>query len=222
MRSSTAWRSSRVEERRSLPLGKYWRRSPLVFSFVPRSHGLAGGAKKMPSAKYSSSRWWQAISEPWSQVRVCRARSGRPVNTGSIAMRMLGAVAVGQVHQAQVTGAPVDQGADGRAAGPADDEVSLPVADPSALLDHRRSGVDQPARRDEPRRARHRAAPAPAHSPSGAELLGQRPAQAALPAVVEGLVDGLVAQMPLRPVRIGRTQMRRDLRRTPLLSELVV
>src|SRR4051812_26474394 len=79
---------SQIGERegaQSLPLGKYWRRSPLVFSFVPRSHGLAGGAKKMPSAKYSSSRWWQAISEPWSQVTVCRARSGRPVNTGSIA-----------------------------------------------------------------------------------------------------------------------------------------
>src|SRR5262249_28859569 len=30
---------------RSLPLGRYWRNRPLVFSFVPRSHGLAGGAK---------------------------------------------------------------------------------------------------------------------------------------------------------------------------------
>jgi len=33
--------------------GKYWPRSPLVFSFVAGSQGLAGGAKKMPSAKYS-------------------------------------------------------------------------------------------------------------------------------------------------------------------------
>jgi hypothetical protein len=37
-------------------LGKYCRSRPLVFSFVPRSQGLAGGAKKMPSAKKSSSR----------------------------------------------------------------------------------------------------------------------------------------------------------------------
>jgi hypothetical protein len=54
----TARRSASVKVRRSLPLGKYWRRSPLVFSFVPRSHRLAGGAKKMPSAKYFSNRWW--------------------------------------------------------------------------------------------------------------------------------------------------------------------
>ena len=48
---------------RSLPLAKYCRSRPLVFSFVPLSHGLAGGAKKIPSANYSASRFWRAISE---------------------------------------------------------------------------------------------------------------------------------------------------------------
>jgi hypothetical protein len=48
--------------------------------------------------------------------------------------QLLGAVPVGQVHQAQVAGAPVDQGADRRAAGPPDDQVALPVADSSAFL----------------------------------------------------------------------------------------
>ena len=31
---------------RSVPLGKYWRSKPLVFSFVPRCHGLRGSQKK--------------------------------------------------------------------------------------------------------------------------------------------------------------------------------
>jgi len=95
---------------------------------------------------------------------------------------MLGAVAVGQVHQAQVTGAPVDQGADGRAAGPADDEVALPVADSGSLLDDGRAFVDQQAGRDEPGPARHRAAPTLPQRSSGAQLLGQCPAQAAFSA----------------------------------------
>ena len=30
---------------RSVPLGKYWRSKPLVFSFVPRCHGLRGSQK---------------------------------------------------------------------------------------------------------------------------------------------------------------------------------
>jgi RNA-directed DNA polymerase len=30
---------------RSVPLGKYWRSSPLVFSLVPRCHGLCGSQK---------------------------------------------------------------------------------------------------------------------------------------------------------------------------------
>src|ERR1019366_7419499 len=34
-----------VKAERSVPLGKYWRRSPLVFSLVPRCHGLLGSQK---------------------------------------------------------------------------------------------------------------------------------------------------------------------------------
>jgi hypothetical protein len=47
-----------------------------VFSLLPRCHGLAGWAKYTPSAKWTATRSWQAISEPWSQVKVSRARSG--------------------------------------------------------------------------------------------------------------------------------------------------
>src|SRR5262249_25330359 len=43
--SATAARSSRPCRCRSVPFGKYWRRRPLVFSFVPRCHGLCGSQK---------------------------------------------------------------------------------------------------------------------------------------------------------------------------------
>ncbi len=42
---ATASISSAVQRDRSVPLGKYWRSSPLVFSLVPRCQGLLGSAK---------------------------------------------------------------------------------------------------------------------------------------------------------------------------------
>src|SRR3954463_6684551 len=43
--AATAARSSALCTLRSVPLGKYCRSSPLVFSFVPRCHGLWGSQK---------------------------------------------------------------------------------------------------------------------------------------------------------------------------------
>src|SRR5882724_10341861 len=42
---ATAARVSALWTLRSVPFGKYWRSSPLVFSFVPRCHGLCGSQK---------------------------------------------------------------------------------------------------------------------------------------------------------------------------------
>src|SRR3954464_14822620 len=42
---ATAARSSALCALRSVPFGKYWRSSPLVFSFVPRCQGLWGSQK---------------------------------------------------------------------------------------------------------------------------------------------------------------------------------
>ena len=42
---ATASRSSREWRARSVPFGKYWRSRPLVFSLVPRCHGLCGSQK---------------------------------------------------------------------------------------------------------------------------------------------------------------------------------
>ena len=43
--SATAWRAFLLCALRSVPFGKYWRSNPLVFSFVPRCHGLCGSQK---------------------------------------------------------------------------------------------------------------------------------------------------------------------------------
>src|SRR5208282_2565641 len=43
--AATAAISSALFVLRSVPLGKYWRSSPLVFSLVPRCHGLCGSQK---------------------------------------------------------------------------------------------------------------------------------------------------------------------------------
>ena len=43
--AATASISAAVHRERSVPLGKYWRSSPLVFSFMPRCQGLWGSAK---------------------------------------------------------------------------------------------------------------------------------------------------------------------------------
>ncbi len=44
-RAATASSRLGVTERRSVPFGKYWRKRPLVFSFVPRCQGLCGSQK---------------------------------------------------------------------------------------------------------------------------------------------------------------------------------
>ena len=41
--TASRWVSSQRD--RSVPLGKYWRKSPFVFSFVPRCEGLCGSVK---------------------------------------------------------------------------------------------------------------------------------------------------------------------------------
>ena len=54
---------------RSVPLGMYWRSSPLVFSLEPRCHGLAGWQKKIGMPVPAVKRRWLCISVPWSQVK---------------------------------------------------------------------------------------------------------------------------------------------------------
>lgn len=74
--SWTAMRSLRPQRERSVPLGKYWRSRPLVFSFVARCHGGFGSAKKtlMPASIVNCA--WADSSMPRSQVRVRNSPAG--------------------------------------------------------------------------------------------------------------------------------------------------
>jgi len=77
---------------RSVPLGKYWRSSPLVFSLVGRCQGECGSQKNtgMPSA---SAIWpCSAISFPWSQVSDRRNWAGRGFRAATSASRNVSAV----------------------------------------------------------------------------------------------------------------------------------
>ena len=63
--SAMASRSASVRGDRSVPLGMYWRRSPFVFSFVPRCQGECGSQKytSRPSCEPILRCW--ASSLPW-------------------------------------------------------------------------------------------------------------------------------------------------------------
>jgi hypothetical protein len=101
----------------------------------------------------------------------------------------------------------------------AQDEVAFPVAAPDTVQDQSRAVVDQYGRGEEPTAALI-GAPAPlAQRPAGAQPSGQLPAQAAL-ALVERLVNRLVADMPARPVGKRRAQVGGDLLRAPLQLQL--
>ena len=62
-----------------VPFGKHCRSSPLVFSFVPRCHGLCGSQKQTATLVSIHSRACWAISVPWSQVSDRRSCSGKLV-----------------------------------------------------------------------------------------------------------------------------------------------
>ena len=54
---------------KSVPLGKYWRSSRLVFSLEPLCHGLCGSQKNTSILVFSVKRLWSASSLPLSHVR---------------------------------------------------------------------------------------------------------------------------------------------------------
>ena len=58
-----------LHRERSVPFGKYWRSSPLVFSLVPRCHGLRGSAKNTGMPVSTVNVAWAESSFPRSQVR---------------------------------------------------------------------------------------------------------------------------------------------------------
>ena len=77
--SSAATQSRSSSERfdRSLPLGKYCRSSPWVFSLTPRCRGECGSQKKIWMLASMTTLFHSRISTPWSQVSVVRNAFGR-------------------------------------------------------------------------------------------------------------------------------------------------
>jgi hypothetical protein len=75
---ATASRSSREWRVRSVPRGKYWRSSPLVFSLVPRCQGECGSQNQMSMSVASLSSACCASSEPWSRSMTDVAAVGVP------------------------------------------------------------------------------------------------------------------------------------------------
>lgn len=122
----------------------------------------------------------------------------------SNASRTASAVRVpGQVQQPQVAAGAIDHGGDGRLVVTPHDQVTFPVTDPLPPLDEERTAVDQQRWRDEPGSAFVGSAAAFAQRPAGAQPAGQLPAQSTFAAVVERLVDGLLADVPARLIRVG-------------------
>src|SRR5258705_13859164 len=73
---------------RFVPLGKYWRSKPLVFSLEPRCHGLCGSQKYTATSVASVNRLCCAISLPRSHVSDLMSSSGTrlaqtPISNGS-------------------------------------------------------------------------------------------------------------------------------------------
>ena len=86
---ATAWISWALHRDRSVPLGKYCRRRPFVFSFVPRCHGLRGSAKKTFTPDSIVNRAWSDSSLPRSQVNDCFRWAGRVVTVFLSALAMV-------------------------------------------------------------------------------------------------------------------------------------
>jgi hypothetical protein len=84
---------------------------------------------------------------------------------------VLGSTPTGQVDELDVAASPADQGADGRLAGAAGEQISLPATDAAALGGLGRPVVDQQRRRNKSGRALLRAATTLAQRPSGRSLL---------------------------------------------------
>lgn len=205
---------------RFVRLGRYCRTKPFVFSFVPRSQGLPGRAKKIPSEvgrEFMMAGHLGALVP--GEAAACafwqRAEGGDEGVT-----HLAGRVPLQQRDQTEIAGASVDERGDGGLAAGAHDEVALPVAEPLAQLDDRWPTVDEDSGRNESGHALIGAAALLSQRSAGAKFPGQGPAQATLGTLVEGSVDGFVTEVPLGTVGPAGPEMGGDLFRAPLHVQL--
>ena len=206
--SATAARSSALWRARSVPLGKYCRSSPLVFSLVPRCQGLCGsqkytcrpvsilswraGPSRRPGPRSASGAAARAARRARRRSRRGRPRRRAPVTGGPFLT--LGRVAAGiggrcssiVKRLVRSTSVPIAERS------MPEDQVALPVAGDGAvgglggpLADHHLVG-------DEALAARADAGPGDAQRPAGAQARGQLARQRAAALHEQRLVDRLV------------------------------
>ena len=75
-RAAILFNDAWVYPERSVPLGRYWRTKPLVFSFVPRCHGLPASQKNTGTRASSVRFLCRASSGPRSHVSERRTWTG--------------------------------------------------------------------------------------------------------------------------------------------------
>ena len=133
--SATASSSASVTVPKSVPLGKYWRSRPLVFSLEPRCHGACGSQKKtsmpastcdlLPVAHLGALVPGQRAAQRLGQGLHLASERGRDV---------LGLVAVGQRDEHRVAAGALDERGDRGGVALADQQIALPVAGHGAVV----------------------------------------------------------------------------------------
>lgn len=117
-----------------MPLGRYWRTSSFVFWFVPRIWGEPGLAKNTPFVEQVG---YEVVSCHLAALVPCErqglVRWGAAHRLGQRGDELFGGAPMWKVDQVQVGGSVVDQGSHRGPAHQVDDEVTLPVAQATAL-----------------------------------------------------------------------------------------
>src|SRR6201989_451626 len=246
--SATAASSAGVCPARDVPLGKYWRSSPLVFSLLPRCQGACGSQKKISQSASTAICACARISQPWSQASDRRSASGSPAITGvsasataaasrpagsgtSIVNRVARSTSVPPaVSPAAPPSRPPPQ-CPGTARSAASAGRSLIITIPG-IFPRRSPPARRGLRSAPPVRRLARSSPRRAPPPPGRARLAQRPpgpqARRQLPPQrppalhIQRLVDRLVRHPHLRPARELQSQPRAHLLRRPLPIQLAV
>ena len=134
MRSSSIW----LRVARSLPLGRYWRSSPLVFSLrpaLPRRVRIAEVHLNAGLPREALVRGQLSPLVPSQRLR--QMRGERPDPLDDRVDHPLGAMPVLQAGQQHIAGVPLDQRRDRRLVIRAHQQIALPMPGDGAILNLR-------------------------------------------------------------------------------------
>ncbi len=217
MASSSSWVRSAKRDLR----GRYWRNRPLVFSLVPRCHGLRGSQKNTGTPLATVNCECAAISLPWSQVNERRSCAGRGDRRGERVGDHISGVTGRQSDEHHEATGSLDQGRDGADA-LAEDEIAFPMSRNGTVVGFCGSFADVDQVADLPLTVANVlwVCGRPTAGTSRAEIAGQLFAQRAAGLHEQRLIDRLVRHAHLRIVGELAHQPTRDLLRRPPQLEL--